>query len=139
MQRGILWWAKWFESVAVGIRNLDDKAGWFTVSVTLLDANRTTKQNRMLLMPGQPGQVPVEFEVTNAQGYQSQYIIEPEQAQFSCTICSGTGKTQKSCNGCQGTGEVPEQKEVAETCSSCAGSGKSNCKECNGTGIIKRI
>ena len=138
-QRGIWWWAKWFQLVVVSVRNLDDKAGWFTASVTLQDANRTTKQGRTLLMPGQPGQVPVEFEISNGQGFATQYAIAPEEMQFGCTICSGSGKIQKSCNGCQGTGEVPEQREIAETCSSCAGAGKLNCKDCNGTGIIRRI
>ena len=138
-QRGALWWAKWFQPVVVSMRNLDDKAGWFTAAVTLQDASRTTKQGKTFLMAGQPGQVSVEFEIANNQGFAVQYSILPEEMQFSCTICSGSGKIQKSCNGCQGTGEVPEQKEVDEACDSCAGSGKLGCKECNGMGIIRRI
>ena len=138
-QRGILWWAKWFQSVTVSMRNLDDKAGSFTAVVTLQDGNRTTKQGKTFLMAGQPGQVPMEFEIANNQGFALQYTIAPEEMQFSCTICSGSGKIQKSCNGCQSTGEVPEQKEVQEACAPCVGSGKLSCRECNGMGVTRRI
>lgn len=138
-QRGILWWAKRFQIVTVSMRNSDDKAGTFSGSVRLQDGNRTTKQGEIFLRPGEIGQIGLEFGVGNNQGYPTEYDIAPEQMQFSCTICSGTGKIQKACNACQGLGEIPAQKEISESCNSCAGSGQTTCNTCRGTGKVRRI
>lgn len=138
-QRGIWFWARWFQIVSVAVRNLDDKAGSFTCVVVLKDTANTTRKRTLTISPGETKAFNLEFEVADKQGYATEYNVTPEQLPFACTTCSGTGRIQRSCQACQGLGTVPQQREVNEACNDCGGSGSKNCQTCNGSGRVRRL
>jgi len=135
---GILFWPR-TQTITIRLRNMDEKAGYFLASVNLKDASQSSKKDKVLIAPGNIGEIKVSFPVDRWEGYQSTFDVQAEAPPFTCPTCGGVGSYQRPCITCRGTGQITEIKQQIEVCSACGGRREVPCEVCNGTGKVARF
>ena len=91
----IIFPSRYDQRCSVKIRNMDDKAGYFTVKFKLHNTEKTEKESKALIEPGLEKTVSVIFLDVGSEGYEWSYEVIPEKARFRCPMCGGTGKIKK--------------------------------------------
>jgi len=129
----------WHQNVKILLRNMDEKAGRFTIRVELKDSMQQSKQTTLFIRPGDIGESNFTFDVDKQQGYESEYDVQPETLPFTCMTCQGTRSIRKPCEACQGSGKISARKQVVEPCPKCVGQREIKCSQCNGIGKVSRF
>jgi hypothetical protein len=139
---GILWHT---QRIAITLRNVDDKAGYFIVKGTIVKDNQTipSEEKRVFIKAGDKETINIDFPLgwylLAPPPFEAFYVIEPEVLAFRCGSCQGDKYILKICPVCRGLKTLTETKEITEICSTCNGKGQVTCQTCNGSGKIRRF
>ena len=139
---GILWHT---QRIAVTLRNVDDKAGYFTVTGTIVKDNQpiTSEEKRVFIKAGDKETINIDFPrglyLLAPAPFEASYVITPEVISFRCGSCQGDKYIIKICPICRGLKTLTETKKITEICSTCEGKKQVTCQTCNGTGKLRRF
>lgn len=139
---GFLWH---IQRIAVTLRNLDDKAGYFNVTGTIVKDNQSvpSEKKRIFIKAGDKKTINIDFPLgwylIAPAPFESSYAISPEVMSFRCGSCRGDKYILRICPICRGLKTVTETKEITEICSTCEGKGQVTCQTCNGIGKVRRF